>query len=164
MRNKKSHRGSDIQLSFSKHNNQQQQHDKRLNLEMLRVHAIEKQRIMADIWDMDQQQLCNYFLNFRLFPSNSFTMNQLLDSHNLKLIKHDGKIYFGQLERKKRCGKGICIFKQGKIYQGDFDENQKTGYGVEIYANGNLYIGEFLNNKKHGKGQFYWFSLNNKSK
>jgi hypothetical protein len=83
---------------------------------MLRVHAIEKQRVMADIWQMDQQELCNYFLSYRLFPSNNFTMDLLLDSNNLKLIKQDGKIYFGQLERKKRVGKGICIFKEGKIY------------------------------------------------
>lgn len=91
-------------------------------------------------------------------------MNNLLDSNNLKLIKHDGKIYFGQVDRKKRSGIGICIYREGKLYEGEFSDNDRTGCGIEIYSNGNLYIGQFLNNKKHGKGKFFWFSLNAKTK
>lgn len=46
---------------------------------------------------MNQQQLCDYFTSYRLFPQEMFTLDQLLNSVNLKLIKHDGKIYFGQI-------------------------------------------------------------------
>lgn len=40
----------------------------------------------------------------------------MLDASNLKLIKSDGKIYFGQVDRKKRHGYGINVYKDGKIY------------------------------------------------
>lgn len=92
-------------------------------MQLLRVHATEKQRILEDIWRMDQQELCNYFTSYRLFPQELFTLNDLLNSTNLKLIKHDGKIYFGQIDRKKKSGKGICIYKEGKLYEGEFLDN-----------------------------------------
>jgi len=79
------------------------------------------------------------------------------------LIKSDGKIYFGQIERKKRNGKGVNVYKEGKVYEGDFMNNEKNGTGIEVYPNGNLYLGEFLNNKKHGSGKFYWFNLSSKN-
>lgn len=47
----------------------------------------------------------------------------MLESTNLKLIKNANKIYFGQIERKKKSGKGICVYKEGKIYEGEFQEN-----------------------------------------
>lgn len=42
----------------------------------------------------------------------------MLDSSRLKLIKSDNKIYFGEVDRKKREGKGIYLNKDGKLYEG----------------------------------------------
>ena len=119
---------------------------------------------MKEIWQMDQDQLCEYFTSYRLFPQSLFSLRDLLNSNNLKLIKNDGKIYFGQVDRKRRSGMGICVYKEGKIYEGEFSDNERNGIGIEVYVNGNLYLGEFANNKKHGKGQFFWFNLNTKGK
>lgn len=116
MSKKKHQKNPEFEVSFSKQNNRQIAEDNRLTLEMLRVHATEKQRIMREVWLMEQDQLCDYFTSYRLFPQSLFTLQDLLDSKNLKLIKNDGKIFFGQVDRKKRSGKGVCVYKEGKIY------------------------------------------------
>ena len=87
----------------------------------------------------------------------------LLDSNKLKLIKSDGKIYFGHIDKKRREGKGISVGRDGRIYEGEFYNNDKNGGGIEIYPNGNFYIGSFMNGKKHGEGKFYWFNLSSKN-
>jgi len=46
------------------------------------------------------------------------TIDELLDSNKLKLIKSDGKIYFGEVDRKRREGRGIYLQKEGKIFEG----------------------------------------------
>ena len=102
-------------------------------------------------------------MHYKLFPHQLFNIKELLQTSNLKLLKIDGNIYFGQMEKKKKNGKGIYITKEGRLFEGYFYDNEKYGPCVEIYENGNLYLGEFLNNKKHGKGKFYWFSLNTNS-
>ena len=73
---------------------------------------------MKEIWLMDQEELVEYFTAYKLFPQSLFTLQDLLDSKNLKLIKNDGKIFFGQVDRKKRSGNGICVYREGKIYEG----------------------------------------------
>ncbi len=45
-------------------------------------------------------------------------VEELLESARLKLIKSDNKIYFGEVERKEREGRGIYIQKDGKLYEG----------------------------------------------
>jgi len=50
-------------------------------------------------------------------------INSLLESQNLKLIKNQDKIYFGQVERKKRNGNGVNISKDGRVYEGQFSNN-----------------------------------------
>ena len=54
MSKKKPQKGPEFEVSFAKHNNRQIAEDNRLTVEMLRVHATEKQRIMKEIWLMDQ--------------------------------------------------------------------------------------------------------------
>ena len=61
------------------------------------MHTIEKQRIIVDIWSMNQSELCEYFTNYELFPQKVFSIEEILDATNLKLIKNDGKIFFGQI-------------------------------------------------------------------
>ena len=84
-----------------------------------------------------------------------------MDRHmeQVRLIKSNNKLYFGEVKGKVKHGQGILVDDKGKIYEGIFDLNDRNGYGIEIYPNGNIYIGFFQNNKKHGKGQFYWFTL-----
>ena len=123
MSKKKTQKNPEFEVSFSKQNHRHSAEDNRLTVEMLRVHATEKQRVMKEIWLMDQDQLCDYFTSYKLFPQSLFSLRDLLDSKNLKLIKNDGKIYFGQVERKKRAGKGICVYREGKIYEGEFSDN-----------------------------------------
>jgi hypothetical protein len=73
---------------------------------------------------MSQEQLCHYFTNYQVFPYNStIDVKQLLESVNLKLIKNQDKIYFGQVDKKKRIGKGINITKDGKLFEGEFANN-----------------------------------------
>lgn len=43
-------------------------------------------------------------------------MKELLGCAELKLIKNEGKIYFGQVERKKRSGKGVNVTVEGKVF------------------------------------------------
>ena len=50
-------------------------------------------------------------MNYKLFPHQLFTVKELLKTTNLKLLKIDGNIYFGQMEKKKKNGKGIYISK-----------------------------------------------------
>ena len=58
--------------------------------------------MMSDIWSLSQKDLCSFFTNYEPFPMDNFDIEELLDSPNLKLIKGDGKVYFGQLSRQKR--------------------------------------------------------------
>ena len=85
---------------------------------------------MNEIWAMNQEQLCKFFTSYKLFPHELFKLKHLLESTNLKLIKSNDKIYFGEVEKKKRNGKGIYVTRQGKLYEGYFKENERHGKGV----------------------------------
>lgn len=50
-------------------------------------------------------------------------MEDLIGSNKLKLIKNEGKIYFGLIEQKKRQEFGINFRKDGKIFEGEFKDN-----------------------------------------
>ena len=67
-------------------------------------------------WILDQQQLCDMLTNYALFPQDYLDLDMLLDSPRLKLIKSEGKIYFGEVDRKQRHGWGIQIEKSGHVY------------------------------------------------
>ena len=47
-------------------------------------------------------------------------MKSLLDSKDLKLVKSNDRIFFGEVKIKKRTGKGIYLTKEGKLYEGYF--------------------------------------------
>ena len=108
---------------------------------------------------LDQAKLCQYLTAYEPFHDSPVDMGALLDSSHLKLIKNEGKVYFGEVNLRKKEGMGVYCHRGSKLYEGHFYNNEKQGQGIEIYANGNLYIGQFSSNKKHGQGVFYWFSL-----
>lgn len=92
-------------------------------------------------------------------PYSNVNPEELYEMPRVKIIKTENKVYFGQIEHKKKHGKGIVLYRQGKLYEGDFLFNEKSGFGCEIYGNGNVYVGHFAQNKKHGRGSFFWYSL-----
>ena len=55
----------------------------------------DKQQAASTVWDMQQTQLCDYFTHYEPFPDQGLAISQLLQSKCLKLVKKDGKIYFG---------------------------------------------------------------------
>ena len=124
----------------------------------------DKQQAALTIWNMQQKQLCNFFTNYQAFPQPDFHIGEIVSSNNLKLVKKEGRIFFGEAMQGRREGKGIQFDKDGKIYEGWFEVNEKNGPGIEIYPNGNLYIGHFERGKKHGDGTFYWFNLSPRGK
>ena len=67
---------------------------------------------------MGQEELCKFFTSYKLFPHDIFKLKKLLDSPTLKLIKSKDKIYFGQVDKKKRTGIGIYVSREGKLYEG----------------------------------------------
>jgi hypothetical protein len=82
------------------------------------VHSIEKLRATQAIWQLAQNDLCQYFTTYDPFPQQSVSVEALLESPKLKLIKSDNKIYFGEVDRKRREGKGIYLQRDGKLYEG----------------------------------------------
>jgi hypothetical protein len=57
-------------------------------------------------------------------------------------------VYFGEVVKGKRIGKGVMRYKNGRQYEGDWDNDLRNGRGFERYANGNKYIGSFLKGNK----------------
>jgi hypothetical protein len=43
----------------------------------------------------------------------------------LKLIRNNGKIYFGEVLNRQMAGRGICYCQEGKIYEGEFMGNKR---------------------------------------
>ena len=43
----------EVDISFTEHNQKCAYDENRLNIEMLRVHATEKQRVLDDVWTMN---------------------------------------------------------------------------------------------------------------
>lgn len=82
------------------------------------MHAIEKLRALQSIWQFSQNQLCDYFTAYDPFPQHGVSSEALLESPRLKLVKSDNKIYFGEVERKRREGRGVCVQREGKLYEG----------------------------------------------
>ena len=104
--------------------------DQQLQVEILRVQAIQKSRIAQPLWGLSQNQLCDFFMQYELFPQEYFSFAGLLDSPRLKMVKSEGKIYFGEVDRKQRHGWGVQIDKSGHIYEGQFHSNEKRGKGI----------------------------------
>lgn len=143
----RSHPQSDA--TFSKQNRTLNRQQHRLDIEIIRVHAIQKQKKTSEIWNLTQQDLCDFFTHYDLFPQADFTLAPLLESQYLKLVKAQGQIYFGEVVRGRREGMGITTSRDGRVFEGHFLNNSKSGFGVEIYPNGNVYIGCYENGKKH---------------
>lgn len=114
----KLHENPEIDVSFTNKAGDLQRQESRLQVEILRVHAIERLRAMQSVWQLGQNDLCDYFTTYAAFPERGVAGETLLNSPRLKLIKGDNKIYFGEVDRKRREGRGIYLQKEGKLYEG----------------------------------------------
>lgn len=114
----KLHENPEIDVSFTNKAGDLQRQESRLQVEILRVHAIERLRAMQAVWQLGQNDLCDYFTNYAPFPDHGISGETLLSSAKLKLIKGDNKIYFGEIDRKRREGRGIYLQREGKLYEG----------------------------------------------
>ena len=72
---------------------------------------------------MTQAELVDYFSNYQLLPQPTFTLQDLLAHLDLKLVKNEGKIFFGLVKNRKRQGAGISVSREGKVYEGEYDKN-----------------------------------------
>ncbi len=51
---------------------------------------------------------------------NKFEIKDLRKLEKVKLIWAKEKIYFGQVEKKRKHGKGIIFYNSGKVFEGSF--------------------------------------------
>ncbi len=62
----------------------------------------------------------------------------------------NGDVYYGELDKGIRKGKGRLRFDQGGWYKGDFKGGRRHGEGAMVDHRGDRFNGEFENNKPHG--------------
>ncbi|CAD8075824.1 unnamed protein product [Paramecium sonneborni] len=65
-------------------------------------------------------------------------------------------IYYGQLHKNIKQGRGILQSLNGRKYEGYWKNDLKDGYGWEQLPNGSEYEGYYFQGKPHGKGKFIW--------
>ena len=72
----------------------------------------------------------------------------------LKTINN--QTYIGQWKNDKMEGEGVLYFENGEFYKGSIINGKKQSYNGEYYYfNGNKYIGEWENDKKDGYGELH---------
>ena len=52
--------------------------------------------------------------------SNEFDYEELLESELFGIKKYRDAIYRGEIENRKRQGKGVIIYDNGRLYEGDW--------------------------------------------
>lgn len=60
----KLHENPEIDVSFTNKTGDMQRQESRLQVEILRVHAIERLRAMQAVWQLGQNDLCDYFTTY----------------------------------------------------------------------------------------------------
>ncbi|CDW73917.1 UNKNOWN [Stylonychia lemnae] len=100
------------------------------------------------------QKLVFFFTLIDLSKFNQVSLAKTQENFGTKHYKDS--IYYGQLEERKRQGKGVIIYNTGRLYEGDWQNDQRHGHGFEKYVNGNTYQGQYQDGKAHGKGIYIW--------
>ena len=68
-----------------------------------------------------------------------------------------GDLYEGNIENRKKEGKGKYTYANGDVYEGEFGNNRMEGEGKFTFADGSIYQGQWKNGKKEGNGKYvYW--------
>lgn len=71
--------------------------------------------------------------------SDVFDYDELRERDNFGIKGYKDSIYKGQLDGRKREGKGVCVNDNGRVYEGDWKSDKRCGYGYEYYPAGNYY-------------------------
>ena len=71
--------------------------------------------------------------------SNEFDYEEIKQSLKFGIKQYKDSIYRGELENRKRHGKGVIVYKNGRVYEGDWVIDKREGRGFELYLSGNSY-------------------------
>ena len=74
--------------------------------EILRVKTKLQLKGIEDIWKLAEQDLEDYFNNYKPLPHSNINVEELFEMPHVKIFRSDNKVYFGQIEHKKKHGKG----------------------------------------------------------
>jgi hypothetical protein len=61
-------------------------------------------------------------------PISNFSLQSLEQLGKAKLIKNNGRIYFGEVINRQMSGFGV-YYSQSSLYEGNFGANRKEGVG-----------------------------------
>lgn len=75
--------------------------------------------------------------------SNEFDYEELRLQENFYIKQYKDSTYKGEIESRKRHGKGVIIYFNGRVYEGEWLKDKRHGRGYERYINGNIYNGEY---------------------
>ena len=68
-----------------------------------------------------------------------------------------GDLYEGNIENRKKEGRGKYTYANGDVYEGEFGNNKMEGEGKFTFANGGgVYEGGWKNGKKEGNGKYVY--------
>lgn len=82
-----------------------------------------KRAVMKEIWSSSEGDIEGRFLTYPFSSEVAITANELLNMADTKLVRDDHRIYFGEIKKSKKYGKGISVYSDGKIYEGHHEDN-----------------------------------------
>lgn len=88
--------------------------------------------------------------------SNEFDYEEVQQCEQFGIKKYRDSIYRGELDERKREGRGVIVYDTGRVYEGNWLLDKRHGRGYERFANNNTFCGEYYDGKAHGKGVFTW--------
>jgi len=71
--------------------------------------------------------------------SNEFDYEELKTTPNFGIKQYKDALYRGEINERKRNGKGIIVYKTGRVYEGDWNMDRRDGRGFELFINKNTY-------------------------
>jgi hypothetical protein len=71
-------------------------------------------------------------------------MIELRKCPSFKVRHYGDAVFFGEMKKGEREGKGVMKYQSGRIYEGDWHKNIREGLGFESYSNGNVYNGSYI--------------------
>ena len=88
-----------------------------------------KKQICNEIWTNLEGNLQDILLKYPLCEEVGLSVKEMDNLKGCKLIKGEHRIYFGQIIKTKKEGKGISIYSDGRIYEGNHRNNERSGLG-----------------------------------
>lgn len=71
--------------------------------------------------------------------STEFDFEVIRQSPAFGVKQYADSIYWGELQDRKREGKGVIVYFTGRVYEGDWFHDKREGKGFELYLSGNTY-------------------------